>query len=81
METKRPLRVTVDRFTWNRLKLEDPLRRRTAVCAFYNGYGMEKIRTLMTKSMYSEECVSLRSTAEFLGIDDSDDIVLEENRD
>lgn len=69
--------MKVNEHTWKQWGLDDKLRRRTVVCAFYNGYGVEKIRSLMTKSMYSDECVSLRSTADFLGIDETDDIVKE----
>lgn len=78
---KRSLLVRVNPILWEQLGLDDDLRRFTVVCAFYNGYGVEKIKSLMTKSMSADECVSLRSTAQFLGIDESDDIIKEGSND
>lgn len=67
--------VKVTEGDWNALKLSDPIRRRTALSALYNGYGFEQLRTLMSKSMDSKECVELREVADFLGLLPTDDII------
>jgi hypothetical protein len=67
--------VKVQPKIWDGLGLDDPLRRKTALSALYNGYGMEQLRTLMTQSMDSKECRELREVAEFIGLRPADDIV------
>lgn len=67
--------VTISPKVWEFLNLDDPIRRRTALAAFYNGYGMEQLNTLMSGSMDSRECVELREVSELIGLLPTDDIV------
>lgn len=71
----KPYIVVVSPKEWDMLDLSDPVRRRTALCAFYNGYGTEQLKSLMSQPMDHRECVDLRSCSEFLGLQPSDDIV------
>lgn len=72
---RRTFTVVVSSRDWVTYGLDSVVRRRTALAALYNGYGMEKLRKLMTGDMDTEECIELRRVAKLLGLTDQDDIV------
>lgn len=72
---RRTFTVVVSSRDWATYGFDSVVKRRTALAALYNGFGMERLRTLMRGDMDTEECIELRRVAQLLGLNDDDDIV------
>lgn len=68
------MKVVVHGQDWNKLGLDDPSNYNRAIAAFYCGYGLHRIYTML-QSTSDEEWMHVIDTARALGLDSTDCLI------